>query len=100
MGKKMHGRSAPHKIVKVPIGTVVYRAEAPAPRRDDADAENTERSSSNSAPATLLKNVEEVQDSALFKEETAPLRSIEPMADLTADGQEFVLAKGGKGGKG
>jgi GTP-binding protein len=26
-GKKMHGRSAPRKIVKVPIGTVVYLAE-------------------------------------------------------------------------
>src|ERR1700741_2435359 len=28
-GKKMHGKSAPAKIVKVPIGTVVYRVEAP-----------------------------------------------------------------------
>lgn len=27
MGKKMHGRSAPVKIVKVPVGTIVYRAE-------------------------------------------------------------------------
>lgn len=30
MGKKMHGRSAPAKIVKVPVGTVVYRDEAVA----------------------------------------------------------------------
>jgi GTP-binding protein len=28
MGKKMHGRSAPAKIVKVPVGTIVYRDEA------------------------------------------------------------------------
>ncbi len=27
MGKKMHGRSAPQKIVKVPLGTIVWRAE-------------------------------------------------------------------------
>ena len=27
MGKKMHGRSAPNKIVKVPIGTIVWLAE-------------------------------------------------------------------------
>src|SRR3954468_18617049 len=27
MGKKMYGRAAPNKIVKVPIGTVVYRAD-------------------------------------------------------------------------
>ena len=25
MGKKMHGRSAPNKVVKVPVGTLVYR---------------------------------------------------------------------------
>jgi len=30
MGKKMHGRSAPSKIVKVPVGTIVYRDEAGA----------------------------------------------------------------------
>jgi len=100
MGKKMHGRSAPDKIVKVPIGTVVYRAEAPAPRRDDLDAETTEWSRSSSARATLVESDLEVHDPAALKEETAPTRSIEPMADLTTDGQEFVLAKGGKGGKG
>ena len=27
MGKKMHGRSAPNKIVKVPVGTIVWPAE-------------------------------------------------------------------------
>jgi GTP-binding protein len=31
MGKKMHGRGALSKIVKVPVGTVVYRAEADGP---------------------------------------------------------------------
>src|SRR3954454_20281534 len=35
MGRKMHGKSAIVKIVKVPVGTVVYRAEAPQPRRQD-----------------------------------------------------------------
>ena len=59
-GKKMHGRSAPHKIVRVPIGTVVHRADGATAR--------------GSTP--------------------------EPIADLTHEGQEFILAKGGKGGKG
>src|SRR5438477_4154816 len=27
MGKKMHGRSAPHKIVHEPVGTIVWHAE-------------------------------------------------------------------------
>jgi len=42
MGKKMHGRSAPAKIVKVPVGTIVWLAEdrkRPTP--------NVERSISN-----------------------------------------------------
>ena len=26
-GKKMHGRSAPAKVVKVPVGTIVYRSQ-------------------------------------------------------------------------
>jgi GTP-binding protein len=52
------------------------------------------------ARVTLLENNTEVEDSAPFHEEIAPPGSIEPMADLIADGQEFVLAKGGKGGKG
>jgi GTP-binding protein len=68
MGKKMHGRSAPSKIVKVPVGTIVWPAEdrkRPAP--------NVERSMSNAEDAVV---------------------------DLTRDGQEFVLCRGGSGGKG
>src|SRR3954465_4104045 len=55
-GKKMHGRGAVPKVVKVPVGTVVFR--------DDVD-EPPERT---------------------------------PLADLTEDGQEFVLCQGGRGG--
>ena len=57
-GKKMHGRSAPRKIVKVPIGTVVYPAE-------------------NSEPKTAA-----------------------PIADLIRPNEEYVLCRGGTGGKG
>src|ERR1700719_714042 len=68
MGKKMHGKSAPAKIVKVPVGTIVWPAEdrnRPAP--------DVERSMSNSEDVIV---------------------------DLTRDGQEFVLCRGGAGGKG
>jgi GTPase len=68
MGKKMHGRSAPSKIVKVPVGTIVWPAEEkkrPTP--------TAERSTSN------LEDV---------------------IVDLTHDGQEFLLCRGGAGGKG
>src|SRR5436190_22526032 len=36
-GKKKHGRAARPKVVKVPVGTVVYRADAPIPRNDDME---------------------------------------------------------------
>ena len=61
-GKKMHGRGAVPKVVKVPIGTVVFA--------DRSDGTHT----------TYEKDA--------------------PVADLTHDGQEFVLCEGGRGGKG
>jgi GTP-binding protein len=79
MGKKMHGRSAPSKIVKVPVGTIVWPAEdrkRPAP--------NAQRSTPNS------------DESAISNQQSA----IEPLVDLARDSQEFVLCRGGAGGKG
>src|SRR6266567_4171651 len=70
-GKKMHGRSAPPKIVKVPAGTIVWK-----------DGDRT----SNSQQSTSSK--------------TADQSAIEPVVDLTHDGQEFILCCGGAGGKG
>jgi GTP-binding protein len=59
MGKKMHGKSAPAKIVKAPVGTIVWPAD-----------------------------------------EKGRPTSAAPIVDLTLDGQEFVLCRGGAGGKG
>src|SRR5438128_3202121 len=79
MGKKMRGRSAPPKIVKVPVGTIVW----PAEDRKRATP-NAQRSTPNS------------DESAISNQQSA----IEPLVDLTRDGQEFVLCRGGAGGKG
>jgi GTP-binding protein len=59
-GKDKHGRSAIANRIKVPIGTVIYRAGQD--QRDEVE--------------------------------------IEPIADLSQPGQEFLLCKGGDGGKG
>jgi GTP-binding protein len=75
-GKKMHGRSAPPKIVKVPVGTVVYPAE-----------------DSSAVAAVSDRRL----DSAEIGGERPPLH---PIADLAHDGEEFVLCRGGGGGKG
>lgn len=60
LGKNKQGRSSGHTIVKVPIGTVVFRAGA--------------------TPAEPPES--------------------EPIADLTEPGQQFLICKGGDGGKG
>jgi GTP-binding protein len=65
-GKKMYGRNAPNKVVKVPVGTIVWSA-------GEEDISHTSHGTH---------------------------RVDEPLADLTRDGQEFLLCEGGAGGKG
>src|ERR1043166_9128473 len=45
MGKKMHGRSAPDKIVKVPVGTIVYKDEG-GRTKDEKEGDLSETPSS------------------------------------------------------
>ena len=71
MGKKMSGRAGGEKIVKVPVGTVVWPAE------------DEERRMSNAERRTLSSE-----------------RTVHPVIDLARDEQEFVLCRGGAGGKG
>ncbi len=79
-GKQMHGRGAEARIVKVPAGTVVYRVAAPLMRshEDDLNGEERELAAASEASVTLPEEI----------------------ADLAIEDQEFVLCRGGKGGKG
>src|SRR6266568_3995295 len=81
-GKKMHGRSAPAKIVKVPVGTIVYESR---------NADRGLRKEEGGEHQTPDKNVV----NASVEPSTSP-----PLIDLTHHGQEFVLCRGGAGGKG
>jgi GTP-binding protein len=77
-GKQMHGRGAPAKIVKVPVGTVVHRMDSlgdPSAFTDSAP------------PAVALP-------------EAASEMTLEQIADLALPNDEFILCRGGKGGKG
>ncbi len=74
-GKKMHGRSAPAKIVKVPVGTIVWKDEG-GRMKDETQTE--------SKLSSLILHPS----------------SFQPLVDLTRDGQEFLLCRGGAGGKG
>src|SRR5437667_5312115 len=97
MGKKMHGRSAPAKIVKVPVGTIVWGAEEEKRR-----TLNAQRSTSNQEATEDYDVVGQAH--RLPNQEMsggAPARQRQDaLFDLTRDGQEFVLCRGGAGGKG
>ena len=85
MGKKMSGRAGADKIVKVPVGTVVWPFEQGTP--------------------IILSEVEgsrEATSTVSSRDSSTSLGMTEkhPLADLTRDGQEFVLCRGGAGGKG
>src|SRR4026209_2648458 len=71
MGKKMSGRSGVDKIIRVPVGTVVW-----LDAKEEGPTSNGERPASN------------------------PNQSATPVIDLARDGEEFVLCRGGAGGKG
>ncbi|MDP9254142.1 MAG: GTPase ObgE [Verrucomicrobiota bacterium] len=89
-GKKMHGRAAPPKIVKVPVGTIVYAAEDP-----DFVAAVCGRRSSRSNEKDELR----VSPQKKCGGHRPPLQE-KPIADLVQPGEEFVLCRGGAGGKG
>jgi len=90
MGKKMYGRSAQPKVVKVPVGTIVYRAGA---------EEEGKRQTSNvqHSTANQIADKSEIQSEPDWQ---SPKSEIDVVVDLTRDGQEFVLCRGGAGGKG
>ena len=89
MGKKMHGKGAPAKVVNVPNGTIVYRAEAPVRRNQDED---------EVIEASVVSDDGEQPTGTVAPPPTPS--ELDQIVDLAADGQEFVLCAGGKGGKG
>ena len=85
MGKKMSGRAGADKLVKVPVGTVVWRTEEGVPVIL-SEVEGSRETNSTVSP----------RDSSTSLGMTERL----PLTDLARDGQEFVLCRGGAGGKG
>ena len=78
-GKKMAGRAGADKIVKVPVGTIVWPAE-----ESQRPTLNSDKSGAGAQHPTL----------------NSDRPAIQPVVDLVRDEQEFVLCRGGGGGKG
>ena len=93
-GKKMHGKNAPHKIVKVPVGTMIYQL-----RNVDGGGRIEDEQPDDAIPG-LEGSIDGSEISKQPRDSTEEHSRIELLADLTRDGQEFLLCKGGAGGKG
>ena len=116
-GKGMDGIAGKDLIIKVPCGTMVWRLPSTTPREvepeeisdeveEESDDENPLLKSStgqrpvirSSAGARALEIDLSQEDDG--KEPTTDAVKGELVADLTHDGQQFVLCKGGRGGLG
>ena len=85
-GKKKYGKSIPPKIVRVPVGTMVYRL----PPGQTISKRSSSFIDEGGEPATP----EPGSDQELGVED------LELLADLTEAGQEYILCKAGIGGRG
>ena len=94
-GKNCYGRAAEDQIYKIPVGTLVYRMpfervpEEPAPR-----------DTSSYVDLSTLTDDESTQLIGKKSRPKVDLNDLELVADLTEPGQQFILCKGGGGGKG
>ncbi len=81
--KKKFGKSMPDKVVPVPIGTVVHRLpEGQTITRRNPEAEPDDKAKTPLPPEAFAEG------------------DLEVLVDLTENGQEFVLCKAGRGGRG
>jgi len=101
----MDGISAKDLIVKVPCGTLVWSvpSQAPAAAEDETEAKPAKLlPASAGRPIIRHAGPERALEIDLTEErlEDRAAAKGELIADLTKDGQQFVLCKGGRGGLG
>jgi len=113
LGKGMDGHAGKDIIVKVPCGTLVWKLRdlKPVEADDEADdrkqkgsVRNVISSSTGKRPVIRSAGGMQAMEYNLEDEDEATLAHDEEkgelVADLTANGQRFVLCKGGRGGLG
>jgi GTP-binding protein len=112
MGKGMDGHAGKDLLIKVPCGTLVWKLPTEKPELEEV--ETSEKPEEDTPP--LLRTIkrpvirhsgkERALEINLADEPEQPAEPVieaegeELVADLTQDGQQFVLCKGGRGGLG
>ncbi len=110
-GKEMDGRSGKNLVVKVPCGTLIWKLGTRLPDRSDPTDESDPTDQPmmvSSASRPVIRSADGVRAQEIdLSEEPDPAETYIPpeetaelIADLTEDGEEFVLCSGGKGGLG
>ena len=103
MGKQKYGRAAEDRIVKVPIGTLVYRlpggASPFAPKPQKWELDNPEGGVEEMVTVGETESTVGAQAAETVVENTE-IGELELMADLDREGAELVVCKGGQGGRG
>jgi GTP-binding protein len=93
-GKKCYGRAGKDLLIKVPAGTLVYRMkDAPAVPVGSVAPEAE-------AEGSFFIDDEEEESVGRSLKKTLAEEDLELVADLTELETNFILARGGKGGKG
>jgi len=113
MGKGMDGHAGKDIVIKVPCGTLVWKLRDTKPIEGDEDEDETQEqaqpgiipSSTGKRPAFRVSGGERAVEFNLEDEDDGPVQIYdadkgELVADLTENGQRFVLCKGGRGGLG
>jgi GTP-binding protein len=114
LGKGMDGHAGKDLVVKVPCGTLVWRiacGSRPVERGKIEDEDENEdekpafKTSTGKRPLIRSTSGGQAQEIDLSKEDAGEfsagdLEKGELVADLTENGQQFVLCKGGRGGLG
>ncbi len=112
-GKGMDGLAGKDLIVKVPCGTLVWKLPslppAPEPSEDDEEKEPKTMLMASSSKRSIIRRAGTELAVELDLTDDEGLAAAGPMmgnegeqmvADLTLDGQQFILCKAGRGGLG